>query len=180
VKDKLERFLHDSVCDGTVRLAKARKAFRSWKAALGATASSALPQSVALVIGGGLPLSGTWPEGVEGLTDASEPFQRKQLAVSHLGDPECTPSSRERAKRERESVMLDDRVELEVAVHRSSVCFLEEFPDLVGASVGPFNPERPEFGLRVPASEIGVEVPGPISGGHPQNEILRLVHTGQP
>jgi hypothetical protein len=33
VKDKLERFLHDRVCDGTVRLAKARKAFRDWKAA---------------------------------------------------------------------------------------------------------------------------------------------------
>jgi hypothetical protein len=34
VKDKLERFLHDGVCcDGTVRLSKARKAFRDWKAA---------------------------------------------------------------------------------------------------------------------------------------------------
>jgi hypothetical protein len=33
VKDKLERFLHDRVCDGTVRLSKARKAFRDWKAA---------------------------------------------------------------------------------------------------------------------------------------------------
>jgi len=33
VKDKLERFLHDRVCDGTVRLASARKAFRNWKAA---------------------------------------------------------------------------------------------------------------------------------------------------
>jgi hypothetical protein len=33
VKDKLERFLHDRVCEGTVRLAKARKAFRNWKAA---------------------------------------------------------------------------------------------------------------------------------------------------
>jgi hypothetical protein len=33
VKDKLERFLHDRVCDGTVRLAKARQAFHSWKAA---------------------------------------------------------------------------------------------------------------------------------------------------
>jgi hypothetical protein len=33
VKDHLERFLHDRVCDGTVRLAAARKAFRDWKAA---------------------------------------------------------------------------------------------------------------------------------------------------
>jgi hypothetical protein len=33
VNDKLERFLHDRVCDGTVRLAKARRAFRNWKAA---------------------------------------------------------------------------------------------------------------------------------------------------
>jgi hypothetical protein len=33
VKDKLERFPHDRVCDGTIRLAKARKAFRDWKAA---------------------------------------------------------------------------------------------------------------------------------------------------
>jgi hypothetical protein len=33
VKDKLERFLHDRVCDGTVRLSRARKAFRNWKAA---------------------------------------------------------------------------------------------------------------------------------------------------
>jgi hypothetical protein len=33
LKDKLERFLHDRVCDGTVRLSKARKAFRDWKAA---------------------------------------------------------------------------------------------------------------------------------------------------
>ena len=33
VKDKLERFLHDRICDGTMRLAKARKAFRNWKAA---------------------------------------------------------------------------------------------------------------------------------------------------
>jgi hypothetical protein len=33
IKDKLERFLHDRVCDGTVRLSKARKAFRDWKAA---------------------------------------------------------------------------------------------------------------------------------------------------
>ena len=33
MKDKLERFLHDRVCDGTVRLSKARKAFRDWKAA---------------------------------------------------------------------------------------------------------------------------------------------------
>jgi hypothetical protein len=33
VKDKLERFLHDRVCDGTVRLSKARRAFRDWKAA---------------------------------------------------------------------------------------------------------------------------------------------------
>ena len=33
VKDKLERFLHDRVCDGTIRLAKARRAFRNWKTA---------------------------------------------------------------------------------------------------------------------------------------------------
>jgi hypothetical protein len=33
VKDKLERFLHDRVCDRTIRLSKARKAFRNWKAA---------------------------------------------------------------------------------------------------------------------------------------------------
>jgi hypothetical protein len=33
VKDKLERFLHTAVCKGTVRLAKARKLFRDWKAA---------------------------------------------------------------------------------------------------------------------------------------------------
>jgi hypothetical protein len=33
VKDKLERFLHDRVCDGTVRLSKARKAFRDWESA---------------------------------------------------------------------------------------------------------------------------------------------------
>jgi hypothetical protein len=33
VKDKLERFLHDRVCDGSVRLSKTRKAFRDWKAA---------------------------------------------------------------------------------------------------------------------------------------------------
>ena len=33
VKDKLERFLHDRVCDGTVRLSRARKAFRNWRAA---------------------------------------------------------------------------------------------------------------------------------------------------
>jgi hypothetical protein len=32
-KDKLERFLHDRVCDGEIRLAKARRAFRDWKAA---------------------------------------------------------------------------------------------------------------------------------------------------
>jgi hypothetical protein len=32
VKDKLERYLHDRVCDGTVRLSKARRAFRNWKA----------------------------------------------------------------------------------------------------------------------------------------------------
>jgi hypothetical protein len=31
VKDKLERFLHDRVCDGTVRLSKGRKAFRDWE-----------------------------------------------------------------------------------------------------------------------------------------------------
>jgi hypothetical protein len=34
VKDKLKRFLHDRVCDGSIRLSKARKAFRDWKAAL--------------------------------------------------------------------------------------------------------------------------------------------------
>jgi hypothetical protein len=33
VKDKLERFLYDRVCDGDMRLSKARKAFRDWKAA---------------------------------------------------------------------------------------------------------------------------------------------------
>jgi hypothetical protein len=33
VKDKIERFLHDRVCDGTVRLSKGRRAFRNWKAA---------------------------------------------------------------------------------------------------------------------------------------------------
>jgi hypothetical protein len=33
VKDKLERFAHDRVCDGTMRLAKARKLFQDWKAA---------------------------------------------------------------------------------------------------------------------------------------------------
>jgi hypothetical protein len=33
VKDKLERFLHDRVCDRTARLSEARKAFRNWKAA---------------------------------------------------------------------------------------------------------------------------------------------------
>lgn len=33
VKDKLERFLHNRVCDGTMRLSKARKAFRDWTAA---------------------------------------------------------------------------------------------------------------------------------------------------
>jgi hypothetical protein len=33
VKDTLERFLHNRVCDGAVRLARARKAFRDWKAA---------------------------------------------------------------------------------------------------------------------------------------------------
>jgi hypothetical protein len=32
-KDKLERFLHDRVCDGSIRLAKARRQFRDWKAA---------------------------------------------------------------------------------------------------------------------------------------------------
>jgi hypothetical protein len=32
VKDRLERYLHDRVCDGTIRLAKARRAFRNWKA----------------------------------------------------------------------------------------------------------------------------------------------------
>jgi hypothetical protein len=32
VKDKLERYMHDRVCDGTIRLSKARKAFRDWKA----------------------------------------------------------------------------------------------------------------------------------------------------
>ena len=33
VKDKLESFLEKRVCDGTVRLSKARKAFRDWNAA---------------------------------------------------------------------------------------------------------------------------------------------------
>jgi len=33
MKDKLERFLHDRVCAGTMRLSKARKAFRDWRAA---------------------------------------------------------------------------------------------------------------------------------------------------
>jgi hypothetical protein len=33
LKDKLERFLHDRLCDSTVRLSKARRAFRNWKAA---------------------------------------------------------------------------------------------------------------------------------------------------
>ena len=33
VKDKLEVFLQHRVCDGTVRLSKARRAFRDWKAA---------------------------------------------------------------------------------------------------------------------------------------------------
>jgi hypothetical protein len=33
VKDKLERYARDRVCDGTMRLSKARKAFRDWKAA---------------------------------------------------------------------------------------------------------------------------------------------------
>jgi ketosteroid isomerase-like protein len=33
VKDRLERYLHDRVCDGTIRLAKARREFRNWKAA---------------------------------------------------------------------------------------------------------------------------------------------------
>jgi hypothetical protein len=33
VKDKLETFLHRRVCDGTIRLTKARKAFRNWEAA---------------------------------------------------------------------------------------------------------------------------------------------------
>jgi hypothetical protein len=35
VKDKLERRLHDRICDGTVRLAKARRHFRHWKRAFG-------------------------------------------------------------------------------------------------------------------------------------------------
>jgi hypothetical protein len=35
VKDKLERLLHNRVCDGTVRLAKARRNFRHWKRAAG-------------------------------------------------------------------------------------------------------------------------------------------------
>jgi hypothetical protein len=33
VKDRLERFLHDRICDGGIRLSKARQAFRGWKAA---------------------------------------------------------------------------------------------------------------------------------------------------
>jgi hypothetical protein len=33
VKDKLERFLHDRVCDRTMRLSTARRQFRDWKAA---------------------------------------------------------------------------------------------------------------------------------------------------
>jgi hypothetical protein len=33
IKDKLERRLHDRVCDGAVRLSTARRAFRNWKAA---------------------------------------------------------------------------------------------------------------------------------------------------
>jgi hypothetical protein len=35
IKDKLERLMHDRVCDGTVRLAKARRHFRHWKSAFG-------------------------------------------------------------------------------------------------------------------------------------------------
>jgi hypothetical protein len=31
VKDKLEWYMHDRVCDGTIRLSKARRAFRNWK-----------------------------------------------------------------------------------------------------------------------------------------------------
>lgn len=34
-KDRLERVLHNHVCKGRVRLAKARRAFRHWKAAFG-------------------------------------------------------------------------------------------------------------------------------------------------
>jgi hypothetical protein len=51
VKDKLERFLHDRVCDSTIRLSKARKAFRNWKQLSSASASDShavrLPGGVA-------------------------------------------------------------------------------------------------------------------------------------
>jgi len=33
VKDKLERFMHDRVCDGSIRLSTARKAFGNWRTA---------------------------------------------------------------------------------------------------------------------------------------------------
>lgn len=33
VKDKLERYLQERVCDGTMRLSRARRQFRHWKAA---------------------------------------------------------------------------------------------------------------------------------------------------
>jgi ketosteroid isomerase-like protein len=42
VKDKLERFLHDRVCDGSVRLSGARRAFRNWRQLSSASASRAL------------------------------------------------------------------------------------------------------------------------------------------
>jgi hypothetical protein len=35
VKDRLERLLHNRICDGTVRLAKARRDFRHWKRTFG-------------------------------------------------------------------------------------------------------------------------------------------------
>jgi hypothetical protein len=34
-KDRLERLLHNRVCKGAIRLAKARRAFRHWKSAFG-------------------------------------------------------------------------------------------------------------------------------------------------
>jgi hypothetical protein len=34
-KDRLERLLHNRVCKGKIRLAKARRAFRQWKSAFG-------------------------------------------------------------------------------------------------------------------------------------------------
>jgi hypothetical protein len=33
VKDRLERSLHDRVCDGTIRLSRTRREFRNWEAA---------------------------------------------------------------------------------------------------------------------------------------------------